>query len=281
VSLDAMDWAWRHATAKGTARLVLLAIADKASGQDCTAYAGTTALMQRTRASRTAVRRAVDALLAAGELVVVEGARGPRGETRYAIPGAAGHTRGAPEVSPSEGDTNEPGQESDPGQNPTPGGTESDPVGGHNPTPRGPESDPHNAVVRREHKQTQQPRVHARDRSAVVEQLRPLDAALEAAGVDVRWSLGLGEQRDVWHLANRHGIPALVELAARRTRVGDEPKPARYWLRVWGDLDRTPAAPPAHPGGNVVPLRRGSPPTTADTLLAGLALLEEREGEHA
>ncbi|MGW8374288.1 hypothetical protein [Streptomyces sp. ODS28] len=95
--------------------------------------------------------------------------------------------------------------------------------------------------------------------------------------------LGLGEQRDVYRLVEQHGIERLVELAAHRTAPGDSPKSARYWLKVWGDLDHSPAHPPADPAvgaaGNVVPLRsRASPPAShTDSLLAGLRLLEEQE----
>ncbi|MER5785781.1 hypothetical protein ABT104_29300 [Streptomyces mobaraensis] len=253
---------------------MLLAIADKAPGADCVAYAGTTMLVQRTQASRTAVKAAVDKLIASGELAVVEGARGPRGETVYCLPRAVGHTRAMSDRPRYEGAGIRPGTESDPGQNPTPGGTESDPAGGRNPTPGGTESDPQNASNKREHKE-QQPQ-KPRDRSPVVEQLRPLAAALDAAGVEVRWTLGLGEQRDAYRLVQTHGVAALVELAAHRTAPGDPPKSARYWLRVWSDLDHAPARPTAGPGSNVVPFRTPATPNShTNNLAAGLALLEQ------
>lgn len=269
-----MDWVWTRSAAKGTPRLVLLAIADKAPGPEVTAYAGTTMLMQRTRASRTAVKDAVDKLLASGELAVVEGARGPRGETVYRLPHAVGHTRATSDESGYEGVGIRPGTESDPGRNSAPGGTESDPAGGQNPAPGGTESDPQNASNAREHKEQQQQRADVPAASVVTEALRPLAAALNAAGVPVRWSLGLGEQRDVWQLVKRHGATALVELAAHRTAPGDAPKPARYWLKVWSDLDRAPARPTT--GSNVVPFRGPAAPIVhTDTLAAGLALLEQ------
>ncbi|MET9012283.1 hypothetical protein ABZX74_15395 [Streptomyces olivaceoviridis] len=139
MSLDAQDWVWEHSASKNTPRLVLLAIADKASGSDVSAYAGTTFLMRRANASRTAVIKAVDTLLESGELEIVEGKKGPHGETRYRIPGAKGHRRKG-------------GTESVPVQNPdrsgkkTPGGTDSVPGGSTFRTPRGTESEPHNAV---------------------------------------------------------------------------------------------------------------------------------------
>ncbi|WP_414168411.1 hypothetical protein ACMATS_17600 [Streptoverticillium reticulum] len=108
--------------------------------------------------------------------------------------------------------------------------------------------------------------------------MRPLTAALDAAGVSVRWSLGLGEQHDVWRLVQRHGVSALVELAAHRTVPGEAPRPARYWLKVWSDLDHQS---PARPGTNIVPFRGRStaaPATSArQNLLAALDNLENRE----
>lgn len=139
MSLDAQDWVWEHSASKNTARLALLAIADKASGPDVSAYAGTTFLMRRTNASRTAVVKAVDSLIDSGELEVVDGAKGPHGETRYRIPRAKGHTRKG-------------GTDSVPVQNPyrsgkkTPGGTESVPGGSGIRTGTGTQSAPHNAV---------------------------------------------------------------------------------------------------------------------------------------
>ncbi|WP_329148241.1 hypothetical protein OIU91_19720 [Streptomyces sp. NBC_01456] len=271
----------------------MLAIADKCPDEQCTAYAGTAMLMQRTRAARSSVRAAVDKLLDSGELEVVESELGPNGETVYRLPLAIGHTREQSDVSGFDRAGNRPGPDSDPGRYPAPGGPVTGPGGtdnrpgggpvsgpgeGRYPAPGGAVTGPHNnsSLLLEE----QQPHAPARtNRSAVVDQLRPLVDALDAAEVAVRWSLGLGEQRDVWQLVERHGVERLVELAAHRTTPGDAPKSARYWLKVWQDLDR-PAGPPtpAATSGNVVPLHgRGTPPSHTDNLLAGLALLEGKE----
>lgn len=154
MSLDAQDWVWEHSASKNTARLVLLAIADKASGSDVSAYAGTTFLMRRSNASRTAVIKAVDALLDLGELEIVLGITGPHGETRYRLPGAKGHTRKG-------------GTDSVPVQNPhrygkkTPRGTDSVPGGSGIRTGRGPQSAPHNAVNAETPEGTQKERAEA------------------------------------------------------------------------------------------------------------------------
>ncbi|MEV5509028.1 hypothetical protein [Streptomyces orinoci] len=277
MSLDAMDWVWTRSAAKGTPRLVLLAIADKCPDDRCVAYAGTTMLVQRTNAARSSVVTAVDKLIASGELEIVEGARGPRGETVYRLPHAVGHRRAAESEDarfggPKSGGVRNP----DRSENKTPGGPDSVPHRSENETPTGPESGPQNARERK-HQEEQQPHA-SRGRSPVVEQLRPLADALDAAGVEVRWTLGLGEQRDAYRLVQTHGVAALVELAARRITPGDPPKSARYWLKVWADLDHTPARPaPGSTGSNVVPFRAptAAPTSHTNTLAAGLALLEQ------
>lgn len=139
MSLDAQDWVWEHSASKNTARLVLLAIADKASGSDVSAYAGTTFLMRRTNASRTAVIKAVDALLDLGELEIVLGVTGPHGETRYRLPEAKGHAR-------KGGTDSVPVRIPYRSEKKTPRGTESVPGGYGIRTGRGPQSAPHNAV---------------------------------------------------------------------------------------------------------------------------------------
>lgn len=140
MSLDAQDWVWEHSQAKGTARLVLLAIADKASGADCSAYAGTTMLVQRSRASRRAVINAVDALLGSGELQIVEGRKGPNGETRYRLPLARQHRRGQS----NGGADSAPVQKVHRCKSCTGGGADSAPGGCRKCTGRGADSAPHN-----------------------------------------------------------------------------------------------------------------------------------------
>lgn len=135
-----MDWVWTHSTAKGTARLVLLAIADKANGAQCSAYAGTTMLVRRSKAARSSVIVAVDKLLESGELRIIEGRKGPGGETVYTLPLARKHRRTPDEGGPKSG----PVQNPDPSENRTPRGTESGPPRSENRTPTGPKTGPHN-----------------------------------------------------------------------------------------------------------------------------------------
>jgi hypothetical protein len=132
MSYDAREWVWDHSHSKGTARMVLALIADRCRDQHCIAYASVPTLMKRANASRTAVRDALDKLISSGELVQLDGRKGPRGETYYHLPAAA---RFLTEQA-TEGDRN-PALAGD--QIPTPGGPESGPA---DPLDGVPESDP-------------------------------------------------------------------------------------------------------------------------------------------
>jgi hypothetical protein len=89
MSYDAREWVWDHSRSKGTARMVLALIADRCPDRRCIAYASVPTLMKRANASRTAVRDALDKLIASGELAQLDGRKGPRGETYYHLPAAA------------------------------------------------------------------------------------------------------------------------------------------------------------------------------------------------
>ncbi|MFE2518363.1 helix-turn-helix domain-containing protein [Streptomyces mirabilis] len=89
MSSAARDWAWKHSSSRGTARLVLLSIADRVADEQCIAWASLASLAERTNASRSTVREALDRLLAAGELEQLNDLIGPRRSTVYRLPLAA------------------------------------------------------------------------------------------------------------------------------------------------------------------------------------------------
>ncbi|MFE3220258.1 hypothetical protein [Streptomyces antimycoticus] len=290
MSLDAMEWVWEHSHARGVARLVLLAVADRVTGPECTAYAGTSMLVRRTGAARSSVRDAVDRLVESGELEIIPDAPGPRGETRYRLPRAVAYVRavsdssgigrpvtGGPETGPVRGSDH---------RSPDPRGAESGPEGTGDRPGGGPESGPPN---QREHDHQENSGADARgtthDRpvrdeqaAAIPAAARPLVAALDGAGVSVAWRLVSAEWAAVLAAVQRWGAEALARVAVERT-AGRDIRSARYLLAIWRDPanftnETAPAAPAAEPGGGgtVVPLRR----SYADNLAAGLALLEQQ-----
>lgn len=261
MSLDAQDWVWEHSQSKGVARTVLLAIADKATGKDCSAYAGSTFLMRRANASKSAIRAALDALRTSGELKVVVGRKGPQGETRYRLPKAVDHRRLTSETTHFGG-----GVESDPqGQiQEPPGGTGSQPRGGTGSKPRGgTESDPRNAVHAVEQKASRGDGDAAPGN--IPDFARPLVDGLTANGVIVRWPFTSNEWLRLHAVIKRVGIAAMVEFA-RKVAARTPVESARYFAQGWNELPPIPAADTARPPLRTVPTQTSSADLTPEEL---------------
>ncbi|MEU8649737.1 helix-turn-helix domain-containing protein [Streptomyces sp. NPDC048737] len=89
MSKDVREWVFDHSSSRGTARLVLLAVADRVPDERCVVWASVPDLMKRTNASRTAVRDALAALDKSGELVERGHLQGPKRSSVYRLPRAA------------------------------------------------------------------------------------------------------------------------------------------------------------------------------------------------
>ena len=86
MSGQARKWVWESSVSRGTARLILLSIADRIPDAQCVAYASITELMERTNASRNAVRTSLGLLADAGELEILSDYEGPQHSTVYRMP---------------------------------------------------------------------------------------------------------------------------------------------------------------------------------------------------
>jgi hypothetical protein len=278
MSYDAREWVWDHSHSKGTARMVLALIADRCPDQRCIAYASVPTLMKRANASRTAVRDALTKLIASGELVQLDGRKGPRGETYYHLPTAArflaGQTTEGDQDPPLPGDQIPPlgGPESD-SADPFEGGPASDP-GERNSTPAGygfrpgggTDSDPQNSS---------EPKVNGKSSSSA-----PLICATQ-------WRLDDSTRAWLQHHGHldRLGEHALQAADAkwRTYRAAWAPRTAAAWAadwRAWIARERTPAAGRptlyALPGGTPAPT---SGMTRAEAHTAALlAALDEPTG---
>jgi hypothetical protein len=274
LSLDAQDWVWNHSQAKSTARLVLLAIADKASGTDCSAYAGTTMLIQRANAARSSVIVAVDRLVESGELAIVEGATGPRGETRYALPKAVGHRR-------------EGGLKSGPPRNPdrseirTPRGTKSGPPRSEIRTPTGPKSGPHNAVNADTTEGTQKEGAEASSNwprpttpTAQPDGLTPIDVdSFELTDPMRAWALRtFGPNLDL----DYETAQFVDHFRAQNVRRPNWPTEWQKWVRRSAKFASERAN---RPGSNVVRLPSGQTLTGTDAKVAGWAAIAAQLAE--
>lgn len=89
MSRKAREWVWKHSSSRGTARLVLLSLADLVPDEQCIVWASLSSLAERTNASVSTVREAIDRLIHAGELEQLDDLIGPRRSTVYRLPLAA------------------------------------------------------------------------------------------------------------------------------------------------------------------------------------------------
>ncbi|TXS17166.1 helix-turn-helix domain-containing protein [Streptomyces sp. wa22] len=267
MSHDARVWVWDHSLSKGTARMVLTLIADRCIDHTCTAYASVPALMRRANASRSAVRDALDKLVASGEIVRLDGRKGPRGETYYRLPEAARfmtadggnppHQGGlipTPEVAESDtSGSNAVGAESDPGvQNPTPGGAGIRHLGGT-------ESDPQN-------------------RSEPIGTSRYSSSAPIPAS---QWQIDAGSEswlRSEGHLARlgEEGV-RVADDKWRAFRADGSPRSGAAWgadWRAWITRERSPAPVARHsaasPSGGSASAKMTRPEAHLAALLAAL-----------
>jgi DNA-binding MarR family transcriptional regulator len=89
MSSDAREWVWEHSSSRGTARLVMLSIADRVADEQCVSWASLSSLAKRTGASVSTVRNAIDRLVDGGELEELDDLTGPQRSTVYRLPLAA------------------------------------------------------------------------------------------------------------------------------------------------------------------------------------------------
>ncbi|RST18513.1 helix-turn-helix domain-containing protein [Streptomyces sp. WAC05374] len=89
MSSEAREWVWEHSSSRGTARLVLLSIADRVADEQCVSWASLSSLAKRTRASVSTVREALGRLVDDGELEQLDDLTGPQRSTVYRLTLAA------------------------------------------------------------------------------------------------------------------------------------------------------------------------------------------------
>lgn len=255
-----MHWVWNRSRTKGNARLVVLAVADKAVGPDCTARIGTTEFTKRLNCSRSTAIDAVDKAIAQGELRIVTPAAGSRAAT-YQVPGAVGYDRdtepatgpetrpqrgadrsGNPTASSDEGSENRTPNPEGGSEFPTTGqkssGPESGPGGSEFPTTCGPESGPLNHPTY-EGKLASKPDPA---RELITDgHRRDLVDQMTTAGVLVRWNLSAADWQRVDALIARSGATALAAYAARIAARRDVTY-ATYFVPGWHELPPLPAA---------------------------------------
>jgi hypothetical protein len=260
-----MHWVWTQSRIKGNARLVLLAVADKAPGPDARARMGTTEFRARLGGvSKSVVVNAVDKALESGELAIDDPAVGSRAAT-YRLPHAVGYVRPAPNArGPESGPVDEsyrsrietPNSQQGSGiETPRhmPNGPDSGPGGSRIETPRGPESGPlyQTTPTRSESKLAGEPAPPILG-PEIPAGARPLVDALTAAGILVRWNLSTSEWFIIDALIKRTGVTALAAYAQKQAAAKDISY-AKYFLPGWRELPPLPEAGTVRPPLRAVP----------------------------
>lgn len=297
MTLDAMDWVWRHSRTKGVARLVLLAVADTCTDDTATARMGTAEMVRRANATKGAVVAAVAAAVDMGELMISEPGAGSRAAL-YVLPSAVGYSRVSGRLTRPETQRSAHPTTTDlRSAHPTTTGTDSGPL--TRPEPETPEealwsahptgsgrlTDPHHSPIERVNEGGRERPAPAVVPDGIPDFARPLVDTLTASKVVVKWSLAEREWFTLHAMLQRSGVDMLAAEAvkvAARTSVGH----ARYFLRAWRDLPPAPAAgttpvtAPTGPGADVIPLTAARPSKVqaAAAMFAAAAGLNVQEG---
>jgi hypothetical protein len=273
VTLDAMDWVWKHSQSKGNARLVLLYIADQVRTAACEVRIGQREIASNAlnSASKGTAEAAVKKAVELGELEIAEPAKGRRSPL-YRLPEAVGYVRAASPSAPKSG-------AQDSGSAPESGaeeGSGSAPKSGAQGEVCAPDFDPLRPEIRgtspipnKASKPDSQP-----DAGTLCHQLM---AAMSEAGITVSWSMKSEDWIEIAHLIRKCGIPSMVSFARiAKARAKQPPMYATFFLRGgWRGLPPAPSTAP--PSGQ----QHGEmPPHCGDIDCDPVSRQRERENEN-
>ncbi|MGQ4383639.1 helix-turn-helix domain-containing protein [Streptomyces sp. SAS_270] len=305
MSGQARKWVWESSASRGTARLVLLSIADRIPDEQCVAYASITELMERTNASRNAVRTSLALLKDAGELEALDDYEGPQHSTVYRMPHPAAwlaKVAAAQKADPdlriediepltdadaapaltelgeerlrrhriwrTAGPESGPRRQNLPGSKSAPPRQNLTPPRGRNRPPSGAETDPQNCS---------EPKVNRRySSSSAAEVTSATDWQVDDA------SLAWAQQQGHLDRLGEQGLQA-ADAKWRRYRSTGSPRPAAAWAADWKSwIAREHTPTPQRPNLYALPGGSPAPPagmTKADLHMAALlAAVDEPTG---
>lgn len=226
MSVRVSHWVWQYSPQKGSALLVLLAIADSANDDGGGAYPSTAKLAKKSRLSERNVQYIVRGLAAEGAIEIDWGA-GPRGTNVYRVAMADASQGGVQSLHPSEG---APEVQHGVERGATEGGE------GCNPAPSG------GAITVAPNPSVETSRETSIEPSR--EQTRARAASVGSLSVVSRDRVPVPKPGDV-ERAERASCPVWAALVAT---VGGEPAPGKElgaWRQVWLGMRERPDATPA------------------------------------
>lgn len=289
MSIKVTNWVWCNSQSRNGARLVMLALADRADDSGC-AWPSIEDICERTLLSPRAVQKGISKLVEIGELEVEEGG-GRRVRNRYRIvpkPRTSdgvthekpGHDDGVTSSKPRTSDGVSP-EETPHFEAETPHfATETPQIVRENPVKSAgePPLEPSTEPSGNHHYDTRA----NEDRLPVKvggwggsepEWLTHLQDAMSAAGINVPWKFYGDDRIRLQNDVQRLGIPLMVEQAVKAVQSATKPPFSSRWFYDGWHHMRTPVAIGDRPNGvsNVVALASGQPLPGTDTNLAGWA----------
>jgi len=291
VSFKVTNWVWSRSESRNGARLVMLALADRAD-DDGFAWPSIEDLCERTKLSPRAVQKALANLVELGELKVESGG-GRRVRNRYTIvpkprtsdgvtdeyPGTSdGVTDGKPRtsdgVSPEE--TPHFATETPSFATETPHNTPGNPVKSAGEPPLEPPEEPsgnnHNNPAA---KKDRLPAVEDVEKDRLPDEIVRLQDAMSGAQINVPWKFIGDDMIRVINDIRRLGIPLMVEQALKAEQAANKPPFSSRWFYDGWHAMRTPVV-IDQPGGNVVRLQQGRPLVGTDAKVAAHTALTEQ-----
>ncbi|MGW2089626.1 hypothetical protein [Streptomyces sp. NPDC001880] len=268
MTLDAMDWVWKHSQSKGNTRIALLFVADQVRTSAAEVRLSYPEFMQAMNTpSKGTVRAALETAEKSGELEIKEAGSGRR-PPLYRLPLAVDYrraeVRSGPETGPLRGD---PGSGSGPefgpqgfrsspetGPQSENGDSASSPETGPQRIRSGPETGlPYPTTPS---KQAREPEGQQQDDYGIPAFARPLVDGCTNANVSVRWPFEGGQWLVIHALIKKSGVAAMVEYA-RKVAARRDIESAKYFMQGWRELPPLPAQ-IKHPPGRTTD--RGKPP---------------------
>lgn len=286
MSIKVTNWVWAKSTSKNGARLVLLALADRADDHGF-AWPSIDDLCERTMLSPRAVQKALTVLVESKELEVEWGG-GRRVRNRYRITPKPRTSDGVTDEypRPSDGVTDGKPRTSDgvsPEETPhfdaetphfateTPSFAHGNPVNSAGEPPLEPSREPsenHHHYPAAEEDRLPVVREESGSRDPLW--LTQLQDALSAAGINVPWKFSGDDMLRLHNDVKRLGIPLMTEQALKADQGATKPPFSSRWFYDGWHAMRTPVAIGTGPGdgSNVVSLASARPMSTTDQRVA-------------
>lgn len=273
VSIKVTNWVWSRSESRNGARLVMLALADRADDKGL-AWPSIEDLMERTKLSRRAVQKGIAALVEEGELEVENGGGRHRSNRYRIVPKPCTSDAVTPEEprtsdAVSALETAHFEQETASNLRETAHSATRNSVQSAPEPPLEPSEEPsgnhHNYPAAEEDRL---PAVRDVEEDRLPDEIARLQDAMSGAGINVPWKFIGDDMIRILNDIKRLGIPLMVEQALKAEQGATKPPFSSRWFYDGWHAMRTPVV-VDQPGGNVVRLQHGQPLPGPDTKVAG------------